>query len=159
MELQSSVEVCIRERYPELVRAVSAVTKSVPAAEDAVAEAFARAWERERKGQAFDHLAGWVVTVALNLARSRWRKVGRERPLPERSETAARAAESELSLDVRAAVAELPRRQREAVVLHYLMDLDVATTASLLGVAEGTVKAALHRARQTLAPRLAPQEV
>jgi len=157
MELQWSVEACIRERYPEIVRAVSAVTKSVPAAEDAVAEAFARAWEREQRGVTFDHLAGWVVTVALNLARSRWRRLGRERHLSV--EHATRSVDSDLSLDVRAAVAQLPRRQREAVVLHYLMDLDVVTTASLLGVSEGTVKTALSRARRALVPRLTPQEV
>jgi DNA-directed RNA polymerase specialized sigma24 family protein len=73
------VEACVRRDYARLVRAVAVVTASTPAAEDAVQEAFARAWERASRGKEFSHLAGWVATVALNLARS-----GRRRLLVER---------------------------------------------------------------------------
>ncbi|MGH2659124.1 MAG: RNA polymerase sigma factor [Actinomycetota bacterium] len=48
----------------------------------------------------------------------------------------------------------LPSRQREVAVFHYFLDLDVAEVASLLGVPEGTVKSALHRARRSLARAL-----
>jgi RNA polymerase sigma factor (sigma-70 family) len=57
-------------------------------------------------------------------------------------------------MDVGRAVSGLPLRQRQAVVLHYYLDLDVAETARTLGVSPGTVKTALHRARRTLAGRL-----
>jgi len=53
-------------------------------------------------------------------------------------------------LDLLAALRSLPERQRQAVVLHYLMDCRVATVAELMGLSEGTVKAHLHRARATL---------
>ena len=118
----------------------------------------ARAWERSRRGEHFTSLPGWVTTVALNLARSGHRRRGAEerarqkivagRPGREPADVAAAVA-------VREAVDGLPARQRDAVVLYYLVDLDVATVASLLGVAEGTVKAALSRAREKLAARLA----
>jgi RNA polymerase sigma-70 factor (ECF subfamily) len=49
----------------------------------------------------------------------------------------------------------LAARQRDAVVLFYLLDLDVATVSNLLGVSDGTIKSALSRARRTLADVLA----
>ncbi|MGZ4132218.1 MAG: sigma factor-like helix-turn-helix DNA-binding protein [Actinomycetota bacterium] len=45
----------------------------------------------------------------------------------------------------------MPRRQQEAVVLHYLLDLPVAETAAAMGVDAGTVKTHLSRARGSIA--------
>jgi RNA polymerase sigma-70 factor (ECF subfamily) len=152
------VEACVRRDYARLVRAVAVVTASTPAAEDAVQEAFARAWERASRGKEFSHLAGWVATVALNLARS-----GRRRLLVERRArrlTAPQREENNVAalVDLDRAVQSLPGRQREAVVLHYLLDLDVATTAAVLEVSPGTVKTALSRAREKLAAALRERE-
>jgi RNA polymerase sigma-70 factor (ECF subfamily) len=47
-------------------------------------------------------------------------------------------------------LAAIPRRQREVAVLHYYLDLDVAETAAILSIPQGTVKSALHRARRSL---------
>jgi RNA polymerase sigma-70 factor (sigma-E family) len=47
---------------------------------------------------------------------------------------------------VAAALRKLPRRQREAVVLRYYLDLSVEETAQAMGVSRGTVKSATHRA-------------
>jgi len=47
---------------------------------------------------------------------------------------------------VAAALRKLPRRQREAVVLRYYLDLSVEETAQVMGVSLGTVKSATHRA-------------
>lgn len=60
---------------------------------------------------------------------------------------------------VRAAIRNLPRRQREVVYLCYYLDLGVVAAARALGVNVGTVKKALHRARATLATKLAIEEV
>lgn len=60
---------------------------------------------------------------------------------------------------VRAAIEGLARRQRDAVVLYYLLDLDVATAARLLTVSEGTVKTALSRARAHLAAVLVNRQL
>ena len=96
------------------------------------------------------------MAVALNIARSGRRREG----------TAARArrliavASADLPdlaelVDLDRAVARLPKRQREAVVLYYLLDLDVSTVAQLLDVSDGTIKTALSRARAKLAEALA----
>jgi RNA polymerase sigma-70 factor (ECF subfamily) len=54
-----------------------------------------------------------------------------------------------------AALRQLPAAQRRAVVLHHIVDLPVTEVADELGVPVGTVKAWLHRGRQTLACLLA----
>ena len=51
---------------------------------------------------------------------------------------------------VRRAVARLPGKYRDALVLFYFHEMDVSETAQSLGVAEGTIKARLHRGRALL---------
>ena len=53
-------------------------------------------------------------------------------------------------MDLRAALRRLPARQQEAVALHYLLDLPVTETATVMGCDEGTVKTHLSRARLAL---------
>jgi RNA polymerase sigma-70 factor, ECF subfamily len=158
--VEGEIESCIRAEYGRLVGAVSIVTGSSQLAEEAVQEAFARAWERVRRGQRFEHLAGWVATVALNLARSGRRRGASERRAIERAAepTAGPEPDLEVALVVRSAVDGLARRQRDVVVLYYLLDIDVATVARLLAVSEGTVKSALARARDRLAAVLRQPE-
>lgn len=45
---------------------------------------------------------------------------------------------------------DLPRGQRTVVALHYLLDMPITEVAVRLGIAEGTVKAHLHRARESM---------
>ena len=120
-------------------------------------EALARAWELEERGRRIESLEAWVTRVAMNLARSRWRRMRierrhRERPLdvPEPTTDA---------IDLRRGLAQLSPRQREVTVLRYYLDLDVAEIASTLGVSDGTVKTQLHRARASLARALGEHEL
>jgi RNA polymerase sigma-70 factor, ECF subfamily len=133
------------------------------AAEDAVQEALARAWERSERGEEYESLRAWVMKVAINLTRSAYRRMRAERRARER--LAARRdldlmggqptiAGSERSMDVARALATLPRRQREATVLRYYLDLSVLEVAAVLGVNEGTAKTTLFRARKALARSL-----
>lgn len=152
-------EVAIREflhtSYPRLVAAVALTSGSRPAAEDAVQEALIRAWERSDKGEEIDSLEGWVTTVALNLARSGLRRLRSERRARARL-ASARVGEPPTAdrLDVDRALSTLPRRQREAIVLRYYLQLDTREVAAALRVNEGTVKSTLFRARATLAEAL-----
>lgn len=150
--------------YRQVVAAVDLVCGSRPTAEDAVQEALARAWERQARGEEIRSIPAWVTTVALNLARSHLRRRRCERRAVDRLGTITRferpdhATSSSNANSVRAAVATLPRRQREVIVLRYYADLDVLEIAEVLGIAEGTVKASLHRGRKNLANVLADPE-
>ncbi|HVN52360.1 MAG TPA: sigma-70 family RNA polymerase sigma factor [Acidimicrobiales bacterium] len=150
----------VREEYVRLVRAVALVCGSTAAAEDAVQEALARAWDRLQRGHELERPASWVVTVALNLTRSGLRRQAlHRRTLPRLAAPGEHHDDPPELLDLRAAVAALPRRQREAVVMHYYLGFDVASIGSVLGVSDGTVKSALFRARAALAAALGEPEV
>jgi RNA polymerase sigma-70 factor (ECF subfamily) len=144
------------------------VSGSRAAAEDAVQEALARAWERSQRGERIESLRAWVTTVALNLVRSRFRRLAAERRAAERlggrllgaaSGTGGSGAGPDATVDLARALARLPRRQREATVLRYYLDMDVREVALMLGLHEGTAKTTLHRARRALAEALGERDV
>ena len=125
-------------------------------AEEAVAEAFARAWASWPKVRRAQSPAAWVVRTAVNANISWWRKRRRETTSDAPSEQP--ATEVDGSTDLVAAVRRLPPRQREVVVLRYLLDLDTAATARSLGIAPGTVAAHLHHAIAALREQLGQPE-
>jgi RNA polymerase sigma-70 factor (ECF subfamily) len=140
--------------YSRIVAGIALVAGSRPAAEDAVQEALARAWERSLRGQPIDRLEAWVTTVAMNLARSRLRRIRAEWRARGRLEATPVATPGPERADLRRALEALPRRQREVTVLHYYLDLDVAEVARTLRVSPGAVKSSLHWARRALARSL-----
>ena len=143
--------------YPRLVAAVALVAGSREAAEDAVQEALARAWERTGTEQ-IRSLPAWVTRVSLNLSRSRWRRLRAEARATERLKPTATPPLSESRPDVQQALARLSRRQREVTVLRYYLGMDVREIAGVLGVSEGTIKTQLFRARRALAELLGDDE-
>jgi RNA polymerase sigma factor (sigma-70 family) len=130
-------------------RAVLLATRRPDRAEDAVAEAFARALERWDVLIEHPNPTGWVVRTALNQFVSGWRIWRRE--AGEAPEVMAVPEESR-SLDpfLLRQLWRLPRRQREVVALRILLDLDTRQTAEALGMASGTVGAHLNRALASL---------
>lgn len=143
----------IEADYARVVRAVTVACGDRERAEDAVQEAVVDAWAKRRE---VDDLAGWVTTGALNRARSRWRSLAAERRAFERLADRTRQTgptlveTSLLDEQVARAMSALRRNQREVVALHYLLDMSVADVARRLGMAEGTAKVHLHRARHAL---------
>jgi RNA polymerase sigma-70 factor, ECF subfamily len=108
-------------------------------------------------------LKTWSLGIALNVARELRRTARAPRQSVEQAqamlaarwaasasspERAAEAAEDRRALE--AVLAELPPRQREVVLLRFFEGLSVAETAAASGMAEGTVKAALHQAFRAL---------
>lgn len=128
-------------------RAVLVVTRHQARAEDAVQEAFARAFERWDELRSHPAPIAWVIRVALNVHRSSWRIWRRESPDPPEI-----AVADELPIDslLLRAVWRLPRRQRQVLALRVLADLSSAQTAETLGISAGAVGSHLHRALATL---------
>jgi RNA polymerase sigma-70 factor, ECF subfamily len=132
--------------------ALYAMCGNAAEAQDAVHEAYARAWQRWSSIADYGNPEAWVRTVARRIAVSRWRKT-RNRLLAHRrhGEPPPVPGPGPDAVVLRAALAELPAAQRTAIVLHYLVGLPVAEIAAETGAPEGTVKARLARGRQALA--------
>jgi RNA polymerase sigma-70 factor (ECF subfamily) len=122
---------------------------------EAVAEAFSRAYERWARVQGMASRTGWVYQVALNDMRRRVRRRQREAEVHARQGGRPPAGLAAADIDVWRAVASLPLRQREAVVLRYVADLREREVADAMGISEGAASAALTAARRTLAGLLA----
>ena len=137
-------------------RAAVATGMQATEAEDAVAEAFARAWASWNKVRKAESPAAWVVRTAVNANISWWRKHRHETTTSVPDEQP--AIEIDGSTDLLTAVSRLPPRQREVVVLRYLLDLDTAATARSLSIAPGTVAAHLHHAIAALREQLGQPE-
>lgn len=127
------------------LRAVYVSTGSKHAAEELVAEAFARAWSRWRQVRQHPAPQAWVVATALNANISSWRRRRLEQPLRDDQELPCADPGTPADPDVMAALLRLPVRQRQVIALRFMLDLDTAQTARTLGMAPGTVTA--HTAR------------
>jgi len=159
---RSPTEVEFREifavSYRRLVVQLYGVTGNAAEAEDLVQEAFVRAAAAGKRFLAMDNPEAWVRTVAINIQRSRWRKLRNFSRIRDRLAASPNDLPAlEDRLDVIEAMRTLPEGQRQVVALHYLADLDVAEVARTLGVAEGTVKSRLSRGRDALALALAEE--
>jgi RNA polymerase sigma factor (sigma-70 family) len=123
------------------------------AAEDVVQDALVRAWRRRSTYRADrGSVRSWLVAVLLDQARRhRTRRPSLPVVVDPAQQLSAGTAER---LTLEAAIATLPRRQRQVVTLHYLADLPVTEIATLLDIATGSVKSALHDARSALRRQL-----
>lgn len=141
--------------YSRVVGVVALVCPDRAVAEDAVQDALLATWSRDDDP---DSYTAWVTTVALNKARSATRRLRAEQRAVDRLPEQRVREGDPVVHDVGRALTRLSLRQRQVVVLHYWLDLDVATTARVLGVSAGTVKTQLSRARTALAPLLSAEE-
>lgn len=131
---------------------VYAVIGDLAEAQDAVQEAYARAWQRWARLSTYDDPEAWVRLVAWRVAAGSWRRA--RRWVTVRARFGAPPPVAEPSADavaIASALRQLPAGQRRVVVLHHLCDLPVARVAELTGTPVGTVKVWLARARTTLA--------
>lgn len=139
-----------RSTSPRTLRYAYGLTGDLAQAQDVVQEAYIRAWQRWRRLSGYDDAEAWLRLVVSRLAFDWWRRVRVRRNAPQ-PVPATVPAPSEDTVLVVAALKKIPERQRNALALHYLLDVPVAQIAADLGVAEGTVKSWLARGRDSLA--------
>ena len=144
---EEATDLCVA-LYPQVYSAMAFYVGDRRLAEDLAQETMLRLWREHSRVSDMDRPDRWALRVAFNLAKSRWRRLHVERREHPHRNIAHHEAAGDLTdaLAVRAAVAALPSRQRAAVVLRFFNDLSVADTASVLGCAEGTVKALTSQA-------------
>lgn len=129
-------------------------------AERLTQDTYVRVWQKLRTFRRESAFTTWVhrlaVNVVLNDGRQRQRIRGHEQALGDRESLIAGPdrGDAELRLDVERAIAALPTRARAVLVLHDVEGYKHYEIAALLGIATGTAKAQLHRARRLLKQRL-----
>ncbi len=147
----------IERHHTELYRYARALLRDSPAAEDAVQDAFERAfaalgkYPKERIETL--SLRPWLYRITLNVVRNAWRDSRREVPIAETPERAdehfgivpGSGADREAWLDALEALGRLSERQRVAVTLRYLEDLPYAGIAEATGWPENTCKTLVRR--------------
>lgn len=156
-ERDAEIERWIHEYTPRLLPVAASFVVEADDAEDLLQELWITAYERAPLRAPDAPVMAWLYTILLNIGRTRWRRrrrrerlmslwgreVSLDHSLDNHSEVGANSA-------LWRSVAELPRLQREALLLRIVEDLSIAQVAERLGRAEGTIKASLHRALNTL---------
>ncbi|MDB5294268.1 MAG: polymerase, sigma-24 subunit, subfamily [Phycisphaerales bacterium] len=139
------------------------------AAREAVQETGLRFLKQLAGFRGNSQLRTWSFGIALNVVRESKRRRARHPPTsrgddsdmssapdPRALPLSAGCEDDEARAALRLTLAELPDRQREAVVLRFFEDLSVEETAAAMGCAAGTVKATVHQAIRSLRQRLKP---
>jgi len=142
------LESVYRSHFASLVSLARLILGSSESAEEVVQEAFVRTIARRVEP---DDPLRYVRRAVVNLCRSRFRRRVIVLRCPEMAPSAELSAVDALRRDeVLRAVGGLPERQREVVALRYFAGLSTAETADAMSIADGTVKAHLHRALASL---------
>ena len=150
----------VRRHAPAAVRTATLLGAG-PDAEDVVQEAFVKSYAamgRFREGHAF---RPWLLRIVANETRNLHRSAGRRRareqhawgrvePLLAGDDPAVVMLGSERRAELVRGLSRLSAPHREVVTCRYLLELDEAETATVLGWPRGTVKSRLHRALRAL---------
>ena len=136
------------------------MTRQPHLAEDCTQETFINAWRALARFETRSSLGTWLHRIAVNVTLAKRRKATRDAPLPD-VEVEDEAIEPDWTLEtpvevqeIEEAIGALPQGARDALVLHALYGYSHTEAAQMLGLAEGTCKAQLHRARKLLRERL-----
>jgi RNA polymerase sigma-70 factor, ECF subfamily len=159
---EQRLEVWLEECYVTSFRAACLILGNRADAEEAVQEAFLRAWRFRASLTSVTNIKPWLYRVVVNASYSKLR-----REIPHRDHRAGedplehlatngddpetQAERSDAADAVLAALRRLPMSLRVPVVLRYYADLSEREIAQAIGRRPGTVKSRLHEARRRLA--------
>jgi RNA polymerase sigma-70 factor, ECF subfamily len=161
---RGALELLYRRHAPWLAGRLAARTSSRELAEEALQDTFLAAWRGARAYHGTGEVPAWLWGIArrrlASLARRQPRAALSLEAAGERLDPAAGPEEAALGRDasarVRLAVARLPEEQRAAVAAVVYQGQSIEQAARATGVAEGTIKSRLHRARLHLRKELRP---
>ncbi len=128
-------------------------------AADIAQETFIRAYRALGRFDTERPLRPWLLRIATNLVRNRWRFLSRYRKAVERlivkrdlGQGASRPIDGQLGEfePLWQAINRLDHKDREVIYLRYFLEMSVRESAESLGVAEGTIKSRTHRALSRL---------
>lgn len=133
-------------------------TRDPEVAADAVQDAFLNAFRRAGSFRGDSRVTTWLHRITVNACLDRLRRVRPTVDIADHDPVEPHDGHHavDVRLDVRAALAQLPEGQRLALTLVDMHGLSVAEAASVLDVAEGTVKSRCSRGREAMARLLQP---
>lgn len=153
----SDLEQRLTSRYPQSVRTAYLLVGNRADAEDAVQEAYLRAWRFRDTLDDASSLSPWLYRILVNACNSKLRSEIPHRDRRYNAEQLDSVASNDdltsrfaLSHDVMIALSALPTHLRVVVVLRYYADLSEREIAATIGRQPGTVKSRLHEARRRL---------
>jgi len=165
----AAAKILAEQLLPMVTRLVRRLMAWSDDADDLVQDVLVTALAKRKSFHGQASLETWITRIAINQCRAHQRKRWlRERLLrawaqqgeprsTQQSQPVDFALAGERAAAVRAAVARLPARSREAIVLCYLEGMSVAEAAKALVVRPGTLEVRLSRARQQLREALTPE--
>jgi RNA polymerase sigma-70 factor, ECF subfamily len=137
------------------------MTRDSALAEDCTQETFVNAWRALDRFETRSSLGTWLHRIAVNVALAKRRKSTPQRVSSGSEDREDEAIETQWTLEtplevqeIEAAIGDLPEGARDVLVLYAIYGYSHAEAAEMLGLAEGTCKAQLHRARGLLRDRL-----
>jgi RNA polymerase sigma-70 factor (ECF subfamily) len=135
------------------------MTRDAALAEDCTQETFINAWRALGRFETRSSIATWLHRIAVNVALGKRRRAWPT--LEPAEEDDEESTEHDWTLDtaleveeIEGAIQQLPDGARDVLVLHAIYGYSHGEAAQMLGVAEGTCKAQLHRARKLLREKL-----
>lgn len=151
-------EVWYREFHPRLLATMILVFGDGDAARNATDEAFVRAFQHWRRVRVMDARDAWTITVAKNVIRRHLRRAAQERKAVDRAAAGRSGTVPPPAGEAWALVADLPPRQRMAVVLRHVADLSEPDIATVMGISRGTVSTTLADAYRRMRTWLTPND-
>ena len=153
-----SIETWLEAKYPQSVRVAYLILGNRQDAEDAVQDAFLRAWRFRDSLKEESNFGPWLYRVVVNACNTKLRHEIPHRDRRRSDERLTTASSREdmveritLTNDVVCAIHDLPNHLKVVIVLRYYADLSERDIAIAVGRKPGTVKSRLHEARRQLA--------
>ncbi len=150
---RSALPELVLEWHPSLTGFLRNTTSDPDRVDDLAQEVWMRVIQGLPKPREPAHFPAWMFTIARRVRTDQLRKRYRQpTPLPISDDAAATSPLEPIAdeLDLERAMKLLHPADREAVFLHYFQGFSVAETGAIAGVADGTIKSRLYRARQEL---------
>lgn len=154
-------EIIYRAHAPAIRALCARMCGDAEEADELVQDAFVRAWEKLEGFRGQSSLATWLHRLAVNVVLEKWRSAKRhamrmiDDPDDDAFGAVAAGADPDVEMDLAAAMKKLPAGSRTVFVLHDIEGYSHDEIATMTGIAAGTSRTQLFRARRALARMLA----